>query len=297
MIALDRLGIVVRFAGGQVTFPQSTHAISGQPFTPVAAFDPSTGRTLTLYRDAQSDQVSYLDSHGNRGTFPGRAWGKWSIAIALAGPGTFRAAILDTQQVNTVSLYAFLAQPDGTLTVQDDGDRAIEQAQVLIELSPDGSLRLDNTDAGYDARTFTRAGVSLPLLYWSEEHGRVIGIDGRPGPNQVLLGDVDGWYLVTDRNSSALFPPRLDMNGNAATWDDDYWTNADIRSRPIVQDPTIPVPPPVALPVVYTSDGSTITTAPTSIANAIRAAVQGIDVDMVIVFLGVLAAVILVWEE
>jgi hypothetical protein len=237
--ALDRLGSLARFDGTSAVIAGRAYVTEGTPYVPVAAFDPDTGITLVAYRDAFIDDVRYIDNTGAQGIIGAMTVGKWPVAIRRVGPGKFDVVWISSRQLTTVTIARFIRA--GATWSITHSERTIDPAAVLMEFDAAGGLRLDNIDSGYDFRTFTRAGVAIRLIYWTELNGRVVGVDGREGaPNQALLGDSDGWYLVSDNNNSALFPPRLDVNGNVATFEGDYFTIDDIRSRVIAHDPNAP---------------------------------------------------------
>jgi hypothetical protein len=113
-------------------------------------------------------------------------------------------------------------------------------------------LRVDATNNGYDVRAVTRGGQTRPLIHWTENAGRVVGADGADGaPNRLLLADTDGWYVVSDVAQTVLFPAQLDDAGHVACYPGLYFTNADIRTRPLTATPgpiVTPAPPVVPQP-------------------------------------------------
>jgi hypothetical protein len=121
---------------------------------------------------------------------------------------------------------------------------------ILMEWPEFGELRVDATNNGYDVRAVTRGGQTRPLIHWTENAGRVVGADGADGaPNRLLLADTDGWYVVSDVAQTVLFPANLDDAGHVACYPGLYFTNADIRTRPLTATPgPIVTPPPVVPP-------------------------------------------------
>jgi hypothetical protein len=251
--ALDRLGTLVRVQGQAVSFPGAGYNAHGTPYVPVCAFDPDSGICLMAYRDANVDSVHFIDSRGVQGKLAEKTVGKWPIAIRRIGPGVFNVAWI---QDGLTTIGRARMTVSGSEYAIEHSTEQIPAALILLTIDP---ITLDLTDAGYNMREVTRAGLTIPLIYPQEENGRIVGVDGRPGaPNQALLADGDGWYTVTTDPASALFPPRIDVNGNVATFEGQYYSNEQIRQSPIAVDPSGPQIPPVTPapgsgPIIYTA--------------------------------------------
>src|SRR5688572_30946908 len=284
--ALDRLGTLVKVQGQSVSFPDAGFTSHGTPYVPVCAFDPDSGICLMAYRDAHLDSVHFIDSRGVQGKLADKTVGKWPIAIRRTGPGSFAVAWI---QDGLITIGRAQMNVSGSEYAIAFATESIPAALILLTLDP---ITLDLTDAGYVMREVTRAGLTIPLIYPQEENGRIVGVDGRPGaPNQALLADGDGWYTVTTDPASALFPPRLDINGNVATFEGQYFTNAQIRQSPIVVDPNGPqIPPttpaPGSGPIVYTAGD---TSALGSIA--------GVPAELLIGGVIIGLAIVVAWKE
>jgi hypothetical protein len=213
----------------------------GYTYVPVYAIDPQRTSSLLLFRDGQTDEVKILSSRGQTSTL-GSTIGKWPLAIVALGQNAYLCAWISGAITNVAMARVVVGD---TLQVTMEAPQPIEPAMVLIDMNAAGGLTLDNTDRGYEFREITRAGLTVRSIYSHEVNGRIVVSDGREGaPNQVLLADFDGWYLVDDQPDSTLFPPRVDALGNVATFEGKYFTIANIRTRPIAVDPNPPPPPP-----------------------------------------------------
>jgi hypothetical protein len=253
--ALDRAGHLASIFGRSVTFHDgSTAELPVVPYTPVYAADDVGG--LLVYRetdpnDNRKNSVRFAASTGEQGVLADQCEGKWPLAIRRLAPGRFEVAWINRGvNVSSVTMAEIRLAP---LEVVSLGQRAIPPAMVLMAIDEaSGTIRVDATDGGYDVTAVTRGGQTRPLIHWTENAGRVVGADGADGaPNRLLLADTDGWYVVSDVAQTVLFPAQLDDAGHVACYPGLYFTNADIRTRPLTATPgpiVTPAPPVVPQP-------------------------------------------------
>jgi hypothetical protein len=253
--ALDRDGNLARIDGRTVTFPDgATATLPVDPYTPVFAADEVGG--LLVYRetdpnDNRKNSVRFAASTGEQGVLADQCEGKWPLAIRRLAPGRFEVAWINRGvNVSSVTMAEIRLAP---LEVVSLGQRAIPPAMILMAIDEaSGTIRVDATDGGYDVTAVTRGGQTRPLIHWTENAGRVVGADGADGaPNRLLLADTDGWYVVSDVAQTVLFPAQLDDAGHVACYPGLYFTNADIRTRPLTATPgpiVTPAPPVVPQP-------------------------------------------------
>jgi hypothetical protein len=250
--ALGRAGHLASIFGRSVTFHDgSTAELPVAPYTPVYAADEVGG--LLVYRetdpaDNRKNSVRFAASTGEQGVLADQCEGKWPLAIRRLAPGRFEVAWINRGvNVSSVTMAEIRLAP---LEVVSLGQRAIPPAMILMAIDEaSGTIRVDATDGGYDVTAVTRGGQTRPLIHWTENAGRVVGADGADGaPNRLLLADTDGWYVVSDVAQTVLFPAQLDDAGHVACYPGLYFTNADIRTRPLTATPGQPpvVPPPPA---------------------------------------------------
>jgi hypothetical protein len=254
--ALDRAGHLASIFGRSVTFHDgSTAELPVAPYTPVYAADDVGG--LLVYRetdpnDNRKNSVRFAASTGEQGVLADQCEGKWPLAIRPAmNPGAFEVAWIN-RGVNVSSVTTAIVSLSPFAVTSPWGQIAIQPAMILMEWPEFGELRVDATNNGYDVRAVTRGGQTRPLIHWTENAGRVVGADGADGaPNRLLLADTDGWYVVSDVAQTVLFPANLDDAGHVACYPGLYFTNADIRTRPLTATPgpiVTPAPPVVPQP-------------------------------------------------
>jgi hypothetical protein len=266
--ALDRDGNLARIDGRTVTFPDgATATLPVDPYTPVFAADEVGG--LLVYRetdpaDNHKNSVRFAASTGEQGVLADQCEGKWPLAIRRLAPGRFEVAWINRGvNVSSVTMAEIRLAP---LEVVSLGQRAIPPAMILMAIDEaSGTIRVDATDGGYDVTAVTRGGQTRPLIHWTENAGRVVGADGADGaPNRLLLADTDGWYVVSDVAQTVLFPAQLDDAGHVACYPGLYFTNADIRTRPLtatpgpIVTPAPPVVPPPPAPADCTAEKARI---------------------------------------
>lgn len=238
--ALDTFGALARVddAGG-ITFSNGQTAQGTNVYVPVFAYDAGAGVGVLAYRDGLADSVRFTTTRNHSGVLAPATVGKWPIGIARLGTGNFLVGWIQPG-ITSIGLAEINAR---TGAVQDRGTRTIPAAMVIMELAPDGTARLDNVDTGYVKREITRAGATFDLIYWQEVNGRIVGVDGTTPENRVLLAEPDGWFVADTDAKSALFPPRVDVNGNVTTFEGKYIRNDVVRQDAIAQDNTPRIPP------------------------------------------------------
>lgn len=247
--ALDRLGHLARvdMGDGQVTFDgEIVRNLRYDIHTPVFAVDPETGFAVLAYCCWRDDSVKVLTTFGEL-ELGLKVVGKWGVAVAVEGPGRILVAWL--ANIATVVRARITLTSLGP-ALEYLPPLVISPSQLLLELSPDGTPRGEGDEGGPGGhKHVTRNGRTIPLIYWTEENGRVVGAEGGNAPNRILLADVDGWYIADNDPKSALLPARLDIHGNVSSFEGHYATNAEIRTRPLFPPVPEPVPTPIPVPV------------------------------------------------
>jgi hypothetical protein len=239
LTALDRDGHLAILEGRRVRFHHNqTHILPVDPYAAVYAGQGDLG--VLLYRettphDNAINTVWYATSRGKHGILAEQCDGKWPLAVCALGGGRFLCAwIKRNTNVSRVGMAIVTVEPNA-VEFLDDG--VIPPSMMLLEVKPDLTFIVDDTGPEAGGRRFvdvTAGGVKWTLLHEQAVNGRHVGVDGtKNAPNRVLLADRDGWYLVVQDDKAHLFPPRVDKFGNVATFAGQYFTNADIRTRPI----------------------------------------------------------------
>lgn len=254
--ALARTGELARINGAAVNSRVAPAADVAAPYAPVyAAVD---GIELLLYRGHDDDSVRVLASTGFLATLaPGSVddkWakgcdGKWPLGIAVVGPLKFRATWLKPgtrdgafapRKRRGVADIDFSGEVP---TITFHGDALVREDSPLVLLDFDGErcrFEVEGDDPTTDIQGAT-------LGYTQRVNGRIVGHDAAPGaPNRIILADHDGLFLVCESDAAVRFPARLDVHGNVACFEGQYFTNADIRTRPLkptTDEPIIVVTP------------------------------------------------------
>jgi hypothetical protein len=262
--ALDRFGVLVNVDGDRVSFGAgliyAPEAHIAAPYAPVAAAD--AGVTVLLYRGHEDDSVRVLASTGWAATLATGSvtnkWakgcdGKWPLGLTLIGHRQFRATwLLPGLEDGTVGPrkrrgVADLDFAGPVPLVTPQAPVAVAEDHPLVLLDFDGT-HCEYEVGGNDPRTVTRNGVTLALGYSSVVGGRVVGHDASTAANRILLADTDGLFVVCESDAAVRFPARLDVHGNVACFEGQYFTLADIRTRPVLAGlpdlpPEVPEPP------------------------------------------------------
>jgi hypothetical protein len=263
---LDRYGQLVIVDGPRVHFStDERHTAPSEavatPYAPVVARD--AGVTLLLYRGHEDDSVRVLANTGWAATLqPGSVpdkWakgcdGKWPLGIAIVGHRKFRATwlkpgtedrVLAPRKRRGVADLDFNDPKMPLITYLPDAPVTEDSPLVLLDF--DGE-RCEYEVEGADPRTVERGGVSMKLGYSQVVNGRVVGHDASSSANRIILADHDGIFVVCEGDAAVQFPARLDVMGNVACFEGQFFLYADIRTRPIVivkpeLPPEVPEPP------------------------------------------------------
>ena len=183
----------------------------------------------------KDEPVWVVASNGASLKLPFTCEGKRPLAVKSTGIRAFEVVAIGPGCVHVSIADVYL----GDSTIRLDRvtpNISIPTALVLLEIMADGALRFANGDGIEDVRAFTRNSVTKELIYYREVNGRVIGAEAGDAPNHILLGDVDGWYRVTDAPNCTAFPAFLSNDGVATTFEGLVFTLEDIRIRPLTPD-------------------------------------------------------------